>query len=89
MINETITVINKLGLHARASAKLVMLAANFNCEIKISKDGKWANAKSLMGIMMLSVRCGNIITIEADGDDEGKALQEIEQLFNNKFGEVE
>lgn len=89
MISETITISNKLGLHARASSKLVMLAGTFDADIKISKDDKSANAKSIMGVMMLSASKGSSVTITVDGNDEINALHAIVELINNKFGETE
>lgn len=89
MVSETIVIINKLGLHARASSKLVMLASKFNSDIKITKDSRSASAKSLMTVMMLAANKGSQITIEATGDDEEAALKEIIELFNNRFGEAE
>ncbi len=87
MITKECKIINKLGLHARASSKLVMIANKFNSEIKISKDNKIANAKSLMSVMMLSATMSSIITLTAVGDDEKDAIVALESLINNKFGE--
>lgn len=85
----TLKIINKLGLHARASSKLVMLANQFNADITISKDNKSANAKSLMTVMMLAANNGSTVTITADGEDAELALTELSALINNKFGEAE
>ena len=89
MIRRKITIINKLGLHARASSKLVQLANKFNCTIFIENGNRRANAKSLMSVMMLSAKIGTIIDIIADGVDENIALSAIHELINSKFGELE
>ena len=89
MIQSTLVIVNKLGLHARASSKLVMLASKFSSDITISKDNKTANAKSLMTVMMLSANKGSTIVIAADGTDENEALNEISLLINTRFGEAE
>lgn len=89
MKSATIIVINKLGLHARASSKLVMLANKFNSNITISKDNKIANAKSLMTVMMLAANKGSTLILSADGEDEEAAMEAITTLFNSKFGEAE
>ena len=82
-----IVVSNKLGLHARAAAKLTQLAAQFSSDIFISKGAKRVNAKSIMGVMMLAAGIGTTITIDATGGDEEKALSDIQALFDDKFGE--
>ena len=82
-----IVVSNKLGLHARAAAKLTQLAAQFSSDIFISKGAKRVNAKSIMGVMMLAAGMGTTITIDANGGDEEKALSDIQALFDDKFGE--
>ena len=89
MISKNITIINKLGLHARAAAKLVQLASRFECEFFVSKDGRQVNGKSIMGVMMLSASKGTIIQIAAEGVDESEAMDEIESLIKQKFGEKE
>lgn len=89
MINKTIEIVNKLGLHARAAAKLVALASNFDSHIEISKDNRRVNGKSIMGVMMLAAAKGSMITLTIDGGDENQAIEEIETLINNKFGEHE
>jgi phosphocarrier protein HPr len=89
MIKKQIEIINKLGLHARASSKLVSLANNYKSNILIAKDNKEANAKSIMAIMMLAANKGSIISIFVDGEDEADAIENICQLITNKFGEVE
>ncbi len=89
MITKTIEIINKLGLHARASSKLVMLAGKFNSDITITKDNKLANCKSLMSVMMLAANRGSSILLSANGNDEEVAINELEELINCKFGEAE
>lgn len=89
MISMTIEIINELGLHARASSKLVMLAGKFRSNITITKDNKSANAKSLMTVMMLAANRGSRITLSVDGPDEEAAINEITALINSKFGELE
>ncbi len=89
MITNTIEIINKLGLHARASSKLVMLASKFNSDITISKGNKSANCKSLMSVMMLAANRGSSVQLSANGSDEGEAINELEVLINSKFGEAE
>ena len=84
--NET-EIINKLGLHARASAKLTQLAASFESEIWISKSDKKVNAKSIMGVMMLAAAKGENVTLEASGLDEDVAITSIVNLIKNKFDE--
>lgn len=87
MISNTLTIVNKLGLHARASSKLVTLANQYQSKITIEKDGQTANAKSLMTVMMLSASLGSNVTITADGGDEVAALDALITLIQNKFGE--
>lgn len=82
-----IVVSNKLGLHARAAAKLTQLAALYSCDIFISKGAKRVNAKSIMGVMMLAAGMGTTVTIDATGGDAEQAVKEIQALFNDKFGE--
>jgi phosphocarrier protein HPr len=89
MLNKEVKIINKLGLHARASAKLVELANKFESNIWLDKDGKKANAKSIMIVMMLAASYGSSLTITVDGADEAEALIAIEELINNKFGELD
>ena len=85
-----IVISNKLGLHARAAAKLTQLASSFSeCEIYIARNGKRVNAKSIMGVMMLAAGLGVTVTVDAEGSDADKALAEIQALFTNKFGENE
>jgi phosphocarrier protein HPr len=86
---QTITVVNKLGLHARASAKLTQTAAKFPCGVHLSRNGKRVNAKSIMGVMMLAAGIGSTVEIETDGPDEEAALAALVKLFADKFGEGE
>ncbi len=80
---------NKLGLHARASAKLTQLAAQYASEVWMSRAGRRVNAKSIMGVMMLAAGKGSTVTIETIGDDDAVALDAIAALIDNKFGEAE
>ena len=89
MIKRTIKVSNKLGLHARASAKLTQAASKFESAIWLSRNGRRVNAKSIMGVMMLAAGIGSTVELETEGPDEGAAAAEIEALFNDKFGEGE
>jgi len=88
-MQHDMTIINKLGLHARAAAKLVKLAGSFESAIDIEKDGKRVNGKSIMGVMMLAASCGSSVTLHIDGDDENDALEALQELINNRFGEGE
>jgi phosphocarrier protein len=89
MQKATVTIVNKLGLHARASAKLTQTASRFASSVWISKAGRRVNAKSIMGVMMLAAGLGSTVELEADGADEAAAIAEIEKLFADKFGEGE
>ena len=89
MASVDIIISNKLGLHARAAAKLTQLASSFSSEVFINRASQRVNAKSIMGVMMLAAGKGSAITLEAMGDDASEALQQIEALFNSKFGEPE
>ena len=82
-----IKIINKLGLHARASAKLSQLAAEFPCEILLSRNGRQINAKSIMGVMMLAAGMGSVVTLETEGDQAQEAFDAIQALINDRFGE--
>jgi phosphocarrier protein len=84
-----IQIINKLGLHARASAKLSQLAAQFPCEILLSRNGRQINAKSIMGVMMLAAGIGSTVKLETVGDQADEAMQALTELINNRFGEGE
>ena len=87
MIRSTATISNKLGLHARASAKLTKLAGGFQCEVHMSRNGRRINAKSIMGVMMLAAGLGSDVELETDGPDEQAAMQALLALINDKFGE--
>ena len=87
MIKKKLTILNKLGLHARAAAKVVSIANEFESTIKITKDGKNADARSIMKLLMLSASQGSSISVEVDGTDQNDAMRSIEELFNNKFDE--
>ncbi|MBV8618928.1 MAG: HPr family phosphocarrier protein [Curvibacter sp.] len=89
MIKTTTTISNKLGLHARASAKLTKLAGSFPCEVWISKGERRVNAKSIMGVMMLAAGIGSTVTLETDGDREQDAMDALLALIADKFGEGE
>ncbi|MEJ2115620.1 MAG: HPr family phosphocarrier protein [Gammaproteobacteria bacterium] len=89
MISKDLTVSNKLGLHARAAAKLVALASNFASEISLQKGSRKINGKSIMGVMMLAASKNTVVQVEIDGEDELQAMTEIENLFNNLFDEEE
>jgi len=84
-----IQIVNKLGLHARASAKLSQLAAEFPCEILLSRNGRQINAKSIMGVMMLAAGIGSTVTLETIGDKADEAMHALTELINNRFGEAE
>jgi phosphocarrier protein HPr len=84
-----IEIINKLGLHARASAKLSQLAAQFPCEILLSRNGRQINAKSIIGVMMLAAGMGSKVTLETVGDQADEAMAALTELINNRFGEGE
>ena len=89
MISKQVTIINRLGLHARAAAKLVSSAARFSANLRIERDGKTADAKSIMAVMMLGGGKSSVVTLSADGVDAVAALGAIEALINARFGEDE
>lgn len=89
MIKESIEIINKLGLHARASTKFTQVANQFSSEISVTRNEKRVNAKSIMGVMMLAAAKGSMIEIEANGADEAEALTALKVLVNNYFDESE
>jgi phosphocarrier protein len=89
MIKTSITISNKLGLHARASAKFTKLASSFRSEVFLSRKDRRVNAKSIMGVMMLAAGIGTEIEIETDGPDEQAAMDALTALVNDKFGEGE
>ncbi|MES0872595.1 HPr family phosphocarrier protein [Sinimarinibacterium thermocellulolyticum] len=88
-MERTVDIVNKLGLHARAAAKLVTLASKFAAEIRIRKDGREVSGKSIMGVLMLAAARGSQITLIADGEDAAQALDELAQLVADRFGEDE
>jgi phosphocarrier protein len=87
MLKKDFLIINKLGLHARASALFVKTASRFNAEVKLAKEGIEVNGKSIMGIMMLAASKGSIVSLSIEGADEEDALQAIGELITNGFGE--
>jgi phosphocarrier protein HPr len=89
MIKTTATISNKLGLHARASAKLTKLAGSFISDVWMSRGERRVNAKSIMGVMMLAAGLGSTVDIETDGSDERAAMDALLALINDKFGEGE
>ena len=89
MIQHQITIINKLGLHARASAKLTKLAGSYPCQVFLTRGERRVNAKSIMGVMMLAAGLGSDIQVEADGEQEQEAMEALLALINDKFGEGE
>lgn len=89
MQEKEVTIINKLGLHARAAAKLVNIATKYSSQIEIEKDGQRVNGKSIMGVMMLAASQGSNILLLADGEDATESLDDMEQLINNYFDEDE
>ena len=89
MIRTTITIINQLGLHARASAKFVATASKFLSQLKVTRGKQTVNGKSIMGIMMLAANKGSELILEIEGDDEAAMEHAIVTLINNRFGEAE
>lgn len=89
MLQQEITIINKLGLHARASSKFTQTAGRFACEVWVSRNGRRVNGKSIMGLMMLAAAKGASIEIETDGRDEAAAMSALVELINNYFDEGE
>ncbi len=89
MQQREIEISNKLGLHARASAKLTQLAGKFSAEVWVTRDGRKVNAKSIMGVMMLAAAKGAKVVIETEGTDEDEAMAALVELINDKFGEGE
>ena len=87
MPQATTTISNKLGLHARASAKLTKLAGSYPCEVWMSKGERRINAKSIMGVMMLAAGIGSVVTLETDGAQEQEAMDALRALIDDKFGE--
>jgi phosphocarrier protein len=89
MIKRSVTITNKLGLHARASAKLTQAASQYQSAVWIARNGRRVNAKSIMGVMMLAAGLGSTVELEADGPDEDAAIAAVEKLFADRFGEPE
>jgi phosphocarrier protein len=89
MPSAEITIINKLGLHARASAKLTQLAGQYPCEVFLTKGSRRVNAKSIMGVMMLAAGIGSVVTLETEGEKADEAFVALEALINDRFGEGE
>ena len=89
MQQRPVTIVNKLGLHARAAAKFVTTASGFASNIDVEKDGQKVNGKSIMGVMMLAASRGTRLIIQADGEDEQAAIDSLEKLIGEKFGEQE
>ncbi len=85
---KQLTIVNKLGLHARAAAKFVKLASEFESEIMLIREGRRVNGKSIMGVMMLAAACGTTLEVEADGPDEAEAIRRLEELVAERFGEA-
>ena len=89
MIETKITIINKLGLHARAASKFVTTASAFGCEIRAGKDGQMVDGKSIMSVMMLAASKGTELQLQFDGNDEQQAMDAVISLINNRFDEDE
>ena len=89
MLTQETQIINKLGLHARACAKLTQLASKFSCEVWLTKGERRVNAKSIMGVMMLAAGKGSTVIVETDGADEQAASEALLELIANRFGEAE
>jgi phosphocarrier protein HPr len=89
MQRQELEIVNKLGLHARASARLTQVASEFQSEVWLSRNGRRVNAKSIMGVMMLAAAKGTTVVVETEGSDEEDALRAIEQLVAERFGEPE
>lgn len=89
MLNKKVFIINKLGLHARAAAKLVHLASRYGSEIMLVRGGQKVNGKSIMGVMMLAAAKGTELDLEVEGEDEVMAMQAVENLIASRFGEAE
>ena len=89
MISKKVTIINKLGLHARAASKLVNTSSQFASDVFIDKQGNKINAKSIMGVMMLAASKGTEILVEVEGNDEQDCMKAVTELIENRFGEAE
>jgi len=88
-ISQDVEIINKLGMHARASAKFVHIASSFSCHVEVEKNGQRVNGKSIMGVMMLAAGKGSSITLHIDGDDAETCINALTQLINQRFDEDE
>jgi phosphocarrier protein len=89
MLQQEVEIVNKLGLHARASAKLTQVAGQFASEVWLTRNGRRVNAKSIMGVMMLAAAKGSTVVIETEGADEAQAMQALVRLVADRFGEGE
>ncbi len=89
MLQQEVEIVNRLGLHARASARLTQVAGQFKSDVWVSRNGRRVNAKSIMGVMMLAAAKGSLIVVETDGPDEVAAMRAIERLIADRFGEEE
>lgn len=89
MVERELSIVNRLGLHARAASKFVQTAASFDADLKVSKDGREVSGKSIMGIMMLAAARGSRILVRADGPDAEAAVEALEELVRDHFGEGE
>jgi phosphocarrier protein len=89
VIRNQLTIINKLGLHARAAAKFVACTSAYSASVRARKDGQWIDAKSIMSVMMLAAGQGTVLDVEIDGEDEQDALDALQALINNRFEEAE
>ena len=89
MQQREVEIVNKLGLHARASAKLTQLAGSYQCEVWLTRNGRRVNAKSIMGVMMLAAAKGSKVEIETSGEDEEAAMRALVELIVQRFGESE
>ncbi len=87
MITKKLTILNKLGIHARPAAQFVRVASRFAADVTVEKDDESVDGKSIMGLMMLAVGCGADITVTTDGSDEAAAMAALEELVSKKFGE--
>ena len=89
MLQQEVEIVNRLGLHARASARLTQIAGQFKSEVWVSRNGRRVNAKSIMGVMMLAAAKGSRIVLETEGPDEVEAMRALEALIAGRFGEDE
>jgi phosphocarrier protein HPr len=87
VMTETVTIVNQLGLHARAAARFVQLAGRFRSKVRVTRDGRQVDGKSIMGILLLAAAKGAVVTISADGIDEADAIQSLAALVRTGFGE--